>query len=96
MSEKHEKFKADAASHAERRDLTPIKWKHRKLPVVLRNIAMVFVGFAALAIAASVVLYRPIKYGDAIENFGIVLVMTAPVIAAVAFRVLLDSWLDGD
>jgi hypothetical protein len=42
------------------------------------------------------VLYKPIMYGDMIENFGIVMMLTVPVIVAVAFRVGLDSWLDAE
>jgi hypothetical protein len=33
-------------------------------------------------------------YGDQIPNFGIILMLTVPVIAGVAFRVGLDAWLD--
>jgi len=55
---------------------------------------MVFVGFVAFVIVSGIVLYKPIMYGDMIENFGIVMMLTVPVIAAVAFRVGLDSWLD--
>jgi hypothetical protein len=44
----------------------------------------------------SVVLYKPIMYGDMIENFSIVMMLSVPVIVAVAFRVGLDSWLDAE
>ena len=54
------------------------------------------VGFIAFVIVSGIVLYKPIMYGDMIENFGIVMMLTVPVIAAVAFRVGLDSWLDAE
>jgi len=46
------------------------------------------------AIVATVVLYGTIMYGDPVPNFGIILMLTVPVIAGVAFRVGLDAWLD--
>jgi len=55
---------------------------------------MVAVGVIVFAIVAGVVLYQPIVYGDQIPNFGIILMLTVPVIAGVAFRVGLDAWLD--
>jgi hypothetical protein len=55
---------------------------------------MVAVGVLVFAIVSGVVLYQPIAYGDAIPNFGIILMLTVPVIAGVAFRVGLDAWLD--
>jgi hypothetical protein len=67
------------------------KWRPSR---ATRNVLMVIVGFIALVITAGVVFYQPIRYGDAVENFGIVMVLTVPVIAAVAFRVGLDSWLE--
>ncbi|WP_213778110.1 hypothetical protein [Caballeronia sp. dw_276] len=60
----------------------------------MRHILMVIAGFIALVAVSSVVLYHTVLYGDAIENFGIVMMLTVPVIAAVAFRVALDTWLD--
>lgn len=62
----------------------------------LRSSLMVLVGFIAFIIVSGIVLYKPIMYGDMIENFGIVMMLTVPVIAAVAFRVGLDSWLDAE
>ncbi|WP_438390242.1 hypothetical protein [Caballeronia sp. DA-9] len=69
----------------------PERWQPSQ---AMRHILMVIVGFIALVIVSSVVLYHTVMYGDAIENFGIVMMLTVPVIAAVAFRVALDSWLD--
>ena len=71
----------------------PARWRPSR---ATRTVLMVIVGFVALVIAAGVVLYQPIRYGDSVENFGIVMILTVPVIAAVAFRVALDSWLDGE
>lgn len=71
----------------------PGRWRPTR---ATRTVLMVIVGFVALVIAAGIVLYQPIRYGDAVENFGIVMILTVPVIAAVAFRVALDSWLDGE
>jgi hypothetical protein len=61
-----------------------------------RTILMLFVGFIAFCAVSFVVLYQHVRYGDAIENFGIVMMLTVPVIAAVAFRVTLDTWLDAE
>jgi hypothetical protein len=73
---------------------TPGKAKHRSLSIATRNLLMVAVGIVVFAIVATVVLYGPITYGDEIPNFGIILMLTVPVIAGVAFRVGLDAWLD--
>ncbi|MFM0738080.1 hypothetical protein PQQ51_12625 [Paraburkholderia xenovorans] len=73
---------------------TPGKAKRKTMPVTARNLLMVAVGFIVFAIVAVVVLYQPIVYGDPIANFGIILMLTVPVIAGVAFRVGLDAWLD--
>ena len=72
----------------------PGKAKRKVLPVPARNLLMVAVGVVVFAIVAAVVLYGPITYGDEIPNFGIILMLTVPVIAGVAFRVGLDAWLD--
>ena len=72
----------------------PGKAKRKVLPVAARNLLMVAVGVVVFAIVAVVVLYGPITYGDEIPNFGIILMLTVPVIAGVAFRVGLDAWLD--
>lgn len=69
----------------------PKRWQPSQ---AMRHILMVAAGFIALVAVSSVVLYHTVLYGDAIENFGIVMMLTVPVIAAVAFRVALDSWLD--
>jgi hypothetical protein len=70
---------------------------HRWQPsITARTLLMVLVGFVAFVIVGGVVLYKPIVYGDAVEDFGIVMMLTVPVIAAVAFRVVLDSWVDSD
>ncbi len=68
--------------------------KRKTLTVTVRNLMMVAVGFVVFAIVATVVLYSTIMYGDPIANFGIILMLTVPVIAGVAFRVGLDAWLD--
>lgn len=67
---------------------------HKALSVVARNLLMVVVGVVVFAIVATIVLYGPVTYGDEVPNFGIILMMTVPVIAGVAFRVGLDAWLD--
>lgn len=72
----------------------PGKPKRWRPSTTLRNVLMVFVGFVTFVIVSGIALYQPIMYGDTIENFGIVMMLTVPVIAAVAFRVALDSWLD--
>ncbi|WP_429302083.1 hypothetical protein [Paraburkholderia sp. GAS199] len=64
------------------------------MPVTARNLLMVAVGFIVFACVSGIVLYQPIMYGDPINNFGIILMLTVPVIAGVAFRVGLDAWLD--
>jgi hypothetical protein len=73
---------------------TPEKTPRKDLPMVARNLLMVAVGVVVFAIVATIVLYGPITYGDEVPNFGIILMMTVPVIAGVAFRVGLDAWLD--
>jgi hypothetical protein len=70
------------------------KAKRKSLSIVARNLLMVVVGVLVFAVVAGVVLYGPITYGDPIPNFGIILMLTVPVIAGVAFRVGLDAWLD--
>ncbi|WGS53791.1 hypothetical protein LFL96_22355 [Paraburkholderia sp. D15] len=70
------------------------KAKRKTLPVPARNLLMIAVGVVVFAIVAGVILYGPITYGDEIPNFGIILMLTVPVIAGVAFRVGLDAWLD--
>ncbi|CAD6532957.1 hypothetical protein [Paraburkholderia metrosideri] len=72
----------------------PAVAKRKTLTVTVRNLMMVAVGFVVFAIVATVVLYSTIMYGDPIANFGIILMLTVPVIAGVAFRVGLDAWLD--
>lgn len=73
---------------------TPDKTQHKDVSMVARNLLMVVVGVVVFAIVATIVLYGPITYGDEVPNFGIILMMTVPVIAGVAFRVGLDAWLD--
>lgn len=68
--------------------------KRKSLPIAIRNLLMVAVGLIVFAIVSGLVLYEPIAYGDPVPNFGIILMMTVPVIAGVAFRVGLDAWLD--
>lgn len=72
----------------------PDKVKRKGMPITIRNLLMVAVGVIVFAIVAAVVLYAPIMYGDQIPNFGIILMLTVPVIAGVAFRVGLDAWVD--
>ncbi|MFM0296327.1 hypothetical protein P0D71_16320 [Paraburkholderia sp. RL17-383-BIF-A] len=86
MPAQHDKVPADSA--------TPGQARRRTMPIAARNLLMVAVGVAVFAIVATVVLYGPITYGDEIPNFGIILMLTVPVIAGVAFRVGLDAWLD--
>jgi hypothetical protein len=73
---------------------TPGTAKRKTMSITTRNLLMIAVGVAVFAIVATVVLYSTIMYGDQIPNFGIILMMTVPVIAGVAFRVGLDAWLD--
>jgi hypothetical protein len=73
---------------------TPGKAKRKDLSIVARNLMMVAVGVVVFAIVATIVLYGPLTYGDQIPNFGIILMLTVPVIAGVAFRVGLDAWLE--
>jgi hypothetical protein len=86
MPAQHDKVPAAGA--------TPGEAKTRGPRIVVRNLMMVAVGVLVFAIVAVVVLYEPIMYGDQIPNFGIILMLTVPVIAGVAFRVGLDAWLD--
>jgi hypothetical protein len=72
----------------------PVKAKRKTLSITTRNLLMVLIGVIVFAIVAGIVLYNPIMYGDQIPNFGIILMMTVPVIAGVAFRVGLDAWVD--
>ncbi|RDK00966.1 hypothetical protein [Paraburkholderia lacunae] len=67
---------------------------HRRLSIATRNVLMIAVGLIVFVIVSTIVLYQTIAYGDAVPNFGIILMMTVPVIAGVAFRVGLDAWLD--
>ncbi|AFT89324.1 hypothetical protein [Paraburkholderia phenoliruptrix] len=73
---------------------SPAKAGRKELSITVRNLLMVAVGVIVFAIVAGVVLYEPIAYGDPVPNFGIILMLTVPVIAGVAFRVGLDAWLD--
>ena len=73
---------------------TPGKAKRKGMPIAARNLLMVLIGVIVFAIVGTVVLYKPITYGDEIPNFGIILMLTVPVIAGVAFRVGLDAWFD--
>jgi hypothetical protein len=73
---------------------TPGKAKRKTLTITTRNLLMVAVGAVVFAIVSIVVLYSAVMYGDEIPNFGIILMLTVPVIAGVAFRVGLDAWLD--
>jgi hypothetical protein len=68
--------------------------KRKPLSIASRNLMMVAVGVVVFAIVATIVLYGPLTYGDQIANFGIILMLTVPVIAGVAFRVGLDAWLE--
>jgi hypothetical protein len=73
---------------------TTHKPKRKTLSLSVRNLLMVAIGVVMFAIVSGIVLYNPIMYGDEIPNFGIILMLTVPVIAGVAFRVGLDAWLD--
>jgi hypothetical protein len=81
----------DEASPARK---TPGVARRKTLSMTVRNLMMVAIGFAVFAIVSTVVLYSTFMYGDPIPNFGIILMLTVPVIAGVAFRVGLDAWLD--
>jgi hypothetical protein len=70
------------------------KPKRKPMRYAVRNALMAAVGLIAFAIVGTVVLYGPIMYGDMVENYGIVMMLTVPVIAGVAFRVGLDAWID--
>ena len=94
MPENKQKSEPDTPSNPERISAAPRKRRRWQPSSALRSILMVLVGFIAFVIVSGIVLYKPIMYGDMIENFGIVMMLTVPVIAAVAFRVGLDSWLD--
>jgi hypothetical protein len=67
---------------------------HKRLSIATRNVLMIAVGLVVFVIVSTIVLYETIAYGDPVPNFGIILMMTVPVIAGVAFRVGLDAWLD--
>jgi hypothetical protein len=82
------------AQHDPAASPNPAKATRKELSITVRNLLMVAVGVIVFAAVAGVVLYEPIAYGDAIPNFGIILMLTVPVIAGVAFRVGLDAWLD--
>ncbi|WP_429354062.1 hypothetical protein [Paraburkholderia sp. 32] len=73
---------------------TTDKPKRKTLSMSVRNLLMVAIGVVMFTIVSGVVLYNPIMYGDEIPNFGIILMLTVPVIAGVAFRVGLDAWVD--
>lgn len=73
---------------------TPGEVKRKPMSMTARNLLMVLVGFIVFAIVATVVLWSTILYGDQIPNFGIILMLTVPVIAGVAFRVGIDAWID--
>ena len=66
----------------------------KRVSIVTRNLLTVAAGIVTLIAVGTVVLYGPIMYGDMVENYGIVMMMTLPVIVAVAFRIGLDAWLD--
>ncbi|QCP50116.1 hypothetical protein FAZ95_13590 [Trinickia violacea] len=66
----------------------------KRVSIVTRNLLTVVAGIVALIAVGAVVLYGPIMYGDMVDNYGIVMMMTLPVIVAVAFRIGLDAWLD--
>ncbi|CAG4909230.1 hypothetical protein [Paraburkholderia saeva] len=65
-----------------------------RMRIATRNVLMIIVGVLVFAIVSGIVLYDTILYGDMVPNFGIVLMLTVPLIAGVAFRVGLDAWLD--
>ena len=94
MPENREKPEADTSSNTAQPGGAPGKPKRWRPSRATRSILMVFVGFVAFVIVSGIVLYKTIMYGDMIENFGIVMMLTVPVIVAVAFRVGLDFWLD--
>ena len=96
MPENKQKSEADTPSNPERISAAPRKHRRWQPSSAVRSILMVVAGFVAFVVVSGIVLYKPIMYGDMIENFGIVMMLTVPVIVAVAFRVGLDSWLDSD
>ncbi len=96
MPDNQKKIEPNTSPNAGQPAAAPRKPKHWQPSRALRSILMVVVGFIAFVIVSGIVLYKPIMYGDMIENFGIVMMLTVPVIAAVAFRVGLDSWLDAE
>lgn len=96
MPENQQKPESDTPPNPERISAAPRKRPRWQPSNALRSSLMVLVGFIAFIIVSGIVLYKPIMYGDMIENFGIVMMLTVPVIAAVAFRVGLDSWLDAE
>ena len=95
MPENQPKPESETPSTPERIS-APQKRRRWQPSNALRSSLMVLVGFIAFVVVSGIVLYKPIMYGDMIENFGIVMMLTVPVIAAVAFRVGLDSWLDAE
>jgi hypothetical protein len=96
MPENQKKSEIDTPPAPERISAAPRTRRRWQPSRALRSVLMVIVGFIAFVIVSGIVLYKPIMYGDMIENFGIVMMLTVPVIAAVAFRVGLDSWLDAE
>jgi hypothetical protein len=90
----HENHHASPTRRSPHRQPPPDEVKRKTLSITSRNLLMVVVGVLVFAIVASVVLYSTVMYGDQIPNFGIILMLTVPVIAGVAFRVGLDAWLD--
>jgi len=89
----YKKLKTTTTSNITTMPSKPHRWQPS---ITARTLLMVLVGFVAFVIVGGVVLYQPIMYGDAVEDFGIVMMLTVPVIAGVAFRVVLDSWVDSD
>lgn len=70
------------------------KRNSKRVSIVTRNLLTVVAGIVTLVAVGVIVLYGPIMYGDMVENYGVVMMMTLPVIVAVAFRIGLDAWLD--
>jgi hypothetical protein len=74
--------------------VTPNGPKRKHISITTRNLLMIVVGLVVFAAVSGIVLYGPLMYGDMIPNFGIILILTVPIIAGVAFRVGIDAWLD--
>jgi hypothetical protein len=74
--------------------VTPNGSKRKRISIATRNLLMIVVGLVVFAAVSGIVLYGPLMYGDMIPNFGIILILTVPIIAGVAFRVGIDAWLD--